>query len=84
AREPGLARWQQRLNPLWKPLACGCNINRDTRRVFERAGFDMSGAEVRRHPDIPLPLVQPVIEGNTGLRTAVSGRSARSGEGQRR
>ncbi len=82
APEPGLARWQQRLNPLWRPLACGCNINRDTRRVFERAGFDMSGVEVRRHPDIPLPLVQPVIEGNTGL--AVSGESPRSGTGQKR
>ncbi len=67
AREPGLARWQRRLNPCWKPLACGCNITRDTRRVFERAGFDMGGVEVRRHPDIPLPLVQPVIEGNVGL-----------------
>ena len=83
AREPGLARWQRRLNPLWKPLACGCNITRDTRRVFERAGFDMSNIEVRRHPDIPLPLVQPVIEGSTGLRAAVSGQSSRSGTGQR-
>ncbi|MEQ6886305.1 class I SAM-dependent methyltransferase [Salicola sp. Rm-C-2C1-2] len=72
AGEPGLARWQQRLNPLWRSLACGCNINRDTRRVFEGAGFDMGGVEVWRHPDIPLPLVQPVIEGNTGLRSAVS------------
>lgn len=76
ARESGLACWQQCLNPLWKPLARGCNINRDTRRVFEGAGFDMSDVVIRRHPDIPLPLVQPVIEGNTGLSEAVSGLSA--------
>lgn len=68
ASEPGLAGWQRRFNPGWKKLACGCNLNRDTRRVFERAGFAMGGIEVRRHPDIPLPLVQPVIEGNVGLR----------------
>lgn len=64
ASEPGLARWQDRLNPLWKPIACGCNLNRDTRSVFERAGFDMSDIRVHHHPAIPLPLVRPVIEGS--------------------
>lgn len=63
APEPGLARWQDRLNGLWQPIACGCNLNRDTRAVFERAGFDVSDVRVRHHPDIPLPLVRPVIEG---------------------
>ena len=63
ATEPRLARWQDRLNPLWQPLACGCNLNRDTRAVFERAGFDMRNVRVHPHPDIPLPLVKPVIEG---------------------
>ena len=63
AREPGLARWQQRLNPLWSRMACGCQLNRDTRRCFEQAGFDMADVQVHRHPDIPLSLVKPVIEG---------------------
>lgn len=63
ASEANLASWQQRLNPLWSRVACGCQLNRDTRRCFERAGFDMTDVRVHRHPDIPLPLVKPVIEG---------------------
>ena len=63
APEQRLARWQNRLNPCWQPIACGCNLNRDTRSVFERAGFDMSETRVHHHPDIPLPLVRPVIAG---------------------
>lgn len=39
ATDPGLARWQVRLNPLWTRIACGCNLDRDTRSLFERAGF---------------------------------------------
>ena len=66
APEQRLARWQNRLNRCWQPLACGCNLNRDTRSVFERAGFDMSGIRTHHHPDIPLPLVRPVIEGVVG------------------
>lgn len=66
APEQHLARWQNRLNPCWRPIACGCNLNRDTGSVFERAGFDMSGTRVHHHPDIPLPLVRPVIEGVVG------------------
>jgi ubiquinone/menaquinone biosynthesis C-methylase UbiE len=39
ATDPRLARWQVRLNPLWNRVACGCNLNRDTRSLFERTGF---------------------------------------------
>ena len=39
ATDPGLARWQVRLNPLWTRVACGCNLDRDTRSLFERTGF---------------------------------------------
>jgi hypothetical protein len=30
AEEASVVRWQDRLNPVWKVLACGCNLNRDT------------------------------------------------------
>lgn len=73
APEAGLARWQTRLNPCWRPIACGCNLNRDTRAVLERAGFDMSDVRVHHHPDIPLPLVRPVIEGVVGVSQTASG-----------
>lgn len=37
--EPGVARWQDRLNPLWRRLAVGCNLNRPVRGLFDAAGF---------------------------------------------
>lgn len=34
-----LARWQDRLDPLWSRAGAGCHPNRDTRSAIERAGF---------------------------------------------
>ncbi|MFW6027890.1 MAG: class I SAM-dependent methyltransferase, partial [bacterium] len=28
APDPGVAKWQDRLNPIWRPIAGGCNMNR--------------------------------------------------------
>lgn len=67
-----LARWQQRCNPLWRHLACGCNLNRDTRRTFEAAGFQIRMLSSYRHPKILLPLVAPVILGEAGLSPSAS------------
>ncbi|MDX1588708.1 MAG: class I SAM-dependent methyltransferase [Oleiphilaceae bacterium] len=61
--ESGLERWQRRMNPLWRRLACGCHLTRDTHRLFREAGFAMDTIPVRRHPDIPLPLLAPTISG---------------------
>jgi ubiquinone/menaquinone biosynthesis C-methylase UbiE len=41
----GLARWQDRLAPLWRHLAAGCHLNRDTRAAVERAGFTVTDFE---------------------------------------
>jgi ubiquinone/menaquinone biosynthesis C-methylase UbiE len=35
-----LARWQDRLDPLWTRVAVGCHLNRDTTAVLSAAGFD--------------------------------------------
>ncbi len=32
-------RWQNRLTPLWKPLAGGCHLNRDIPALITAAGF---------------------------------------------
>ncbi len=34
-----VARWQQRLNETWKPLAGGCHLNRPVRPMIEDAGM---------------------------------------------
>lgn len=36
-----VVRWQQRLTPLWKPLAGGCHLNRDIPALIEAGGFSI-------------------------------------------
>ena len=37
--EPGVQKWQRRLNPLNKVLACGCHLNRDMEALIAGQGF---------------------------------------------
>jgi len=41
APEPGVRRWQDRLTPLWKPLAGGCHLNREIPELIRDAGFEI-------------------------------------------
>ena len=41
-----LARWQDRLTPLWSILNPGCHPGRDTAAAIEQAGFTIERAEV--------------------------------------
>lgn len=43
------ARWQDRLNPLWRRLAGGCNMNRSIDTLVERGGFELRQLERFRH-----------------------------------
>ena len=45
---PQTAKWQDRLNPLWRPLAGGCNINRATAALVTKAGFAFDRVETFR------------------------------------
>ena len=40
-----LARWQDRLTPLWSRIVPGCHLGRDTAAAIERAGFTIERAE---------------------------------------
>jgi len=62
AKDTVKARWQARINPLWRKMACGCDITRDTRQVFESAGFEFESFNAFDHPKI-MWLVSPVIQG---------------------
>lgn len=39
--DPGVARWQHRLNPVENALAGGCHLNRDIVALVDAAGFDV-------------------------------------------
>lgn len=56
-------RWQERLNPAWKKLACGCHLNRDTTQTFRDAGFRFVELDAFEHPGVP-PLAGAIIRGS--------------------
>jgi ubiquinone/menaquinone biosynthesis C-methylase UbiE len=39
APDAAVARWQERLNPAWRTVAGGCNLNRPIDALVEAAGF---------------------------------------------
>ena len=50
APEPGVARWQDRLDPLWSRLAGGCHLNRKMDDLISRNGFRIEALENARLP----------------------------------
>jgi ubiquinone/menaquinone biosynthesis C-methylase UbiE len=64
--EPGLAKWQDRLETPWRFLGDGCHCNRDTEATLKAAGFELSDVE---HPTLPKapPIVQPMATGRASL-----------------
>ena len=43
--EPGVQKWQRRLEPLQKRIGGGCHLTRDPRALIESAGFAVNGLE---------------------------------------
>jgi ubiquinone/menaquinone biosynthesis C-methylase UbiE len=50
APEPGVARWQDRLDPLWSRLAGGCHLNRKMDDLIGGNGFRLEALENVRLP----------------------------------
>jgi ubiquinone/menaquinone biosynthesis C-methylase UbiE len=50
APEPGVARWQDRLDPLWSRLAGGCHVNRKMDDLISGSGFRIDALENARIP----------------------------------
>lgn len=42
APEPGVRKWQNRLDPLWTRLSGGCHLNRPIENLVADAGFDIN------------------------------------------
>jgi SAM-dependent methyltransferase len=56
ANEAGVARWQDRINPIWRRLAVGCNLNRPIVRLLEGAGFGIEALDQHYLRATPRPL----------------------------
>lgn len=64
--EPGLARWQDRLESPWRFLADGCHCNRDTVAMIEASPLKVEHVDHDRLPKAP-PLVQPLVRGTARI-----------------
>ena len=55
AAPPGSSRrrWQDRINPVWKKIAGGCNLNRDIPGALEEAGFRVEQVDTMYLPNTP-------------------------------
>jgi len=43
--DPGVARWQERITPLWRRMSGGCHLNRKIDELIERSGFRIDRLE---------------------------------------
>jgi SAM-dependent methyltransferase len=56
APEPGVQRWQHRLEPLQKRIAGGCHLTRSVTALLTVAGFTLGEIDVFYEPGVPKPL----------------------------
>lgn len=47
APDASVLRWQNRLTPIWKPLAGGCHLNRDMPALIAAGGFTIGELQTR-------------------------------------
>jgi len=50
ASDPRIARWQKRLNPMWRRFSCGCNMDRPISQLVQGAGFRLEKCETAYLP----------------------------------
>ena len=53
APDEGVAKWQRRIEPVWRPLAGGCHLTRDTGHMLTASGFALEGMETMYLPSTP-------------------------------
>ena len=61
--DPGLAKWQDRLEKPWRFLGDGCHCNRDTVAAISAAGFELGPVERPEFPKV-IPIVEPMAKGS--------------------
>lgn len=51
--EPDVARWQRRIEPIWKRIAGGCHLTRPVTTAIEAAGFNVTRRDSMYLPRAP-------------------------------
>lgn len=51
--DPKIARWQDRLNPIQRVVACGCNLNRPIDQLVTEAGLTIQALDRFLMPGVP-------------------------------
>jgi hypothetical protein len=52
APDASVRRWQDRLNPAWRRISGGCNLNRPIQAMIESAGFRIDRVETGYMPGL--------------------------------
>jgi len=55
APDAGVRSWQNRINPIWRRIGGGCNLNRKVDDLIRSAGFEISELQMKYLPG-PRPL----------------------------
>ncbi len=50
APDKTIMKWQNIINPMWRPIGGGCNLNRDISAIIEENGFNISKLETMYLP----------------------------------
>ncbi len=53
APDDSVEKWQNRINPVWKPIAGGCNLNRKIPQLITEGGFNIHNMETAYIPGTP-------------------------------
>jgi ubiquinone/menaquinone biosynthesis C-methylase UbiE len=53
APDEGISKWQRRVEPVWKSIAGGCHLTRDTLGLLREGGFRSDDAETMYLPNTP-------------------------------
>lgn len=53
APDPGVRRWQHRLNGVQRRVACGCNLDRDIAAIIHGAGMTITHLDTFYAPNVP-------------------------------
>ena len=53
APDSNVQKWQDRINPFWRRIAGGCNLNRNIPQLLDAGGFEISAMETSYLPSTP-------------------------------